>query len=402
VLADSGRAGFRQEGVSTRPITEIGAAVVGTGFIGVVHVEALRRLGVQVYGVVGSSHARATQRVAALGLPPAYESFEAMLADPRVDVVHITSPNHLHYPQAAAALAAGKHVICEKPLAMTSVETGELVRLAHASGLVHAVNFNIRFYPICRHLHQLVREGGLGDVRLVSGHYLQDWLLFDTDWNWRLEPGLGGSLRAVADIGSHWMDLTSHVAGQRIVSVMADLKTFIPVRRQPTGPVETFATEHSGAMTARTITTEDAATILLRYENGAIGNLTISQISAGRKNTLEFEIDGAMSAAAWNSEHPDDLWIGHRGKPNEIMPRDPALLNTEGRDAASLPAGHNEGFADTFKALYRAVYRAVAGDGPTEPDYPTFADGHDSMLVCEAVARSARQGAWASVDRPTP
>jgi predicted dehydrogenase len=383
----------------SRKVTEIGAAVVGTGFIGVVHVEALRRLGVHVHGVVGSSHDRAVERAAALGLPPAYESFEALLADQRVDVVHITTPNHLHYPQAAAALAAGKHVVCEKPLAMASAETGELVRLAQASGLINAVNFNLRFYPICRHLHQLVREGGLGDVRLVSGHYLQDWLLLDTDWNWRLDPKVGGSLRAVADIGSHWMDLTSDITGQRIVSVMADLKTFIPVRQQPVGPVETFASEPSGATTSRTITTEDCATILLRYENGAIGNLTISQISAGRKNTLEFEIDGSTSATVWNSEHPDDLWIGHRGRPNEILPRDPALLNAEGRDAASLPAGHNEGFADTFKALYRAVYRAVTGDGPSEPNYPTFADGHESMLVCEAVARSARQGTWASVDR---
>jgi predicted dehydrogenase len=383
----------------SREVTEIGAAVVGTGFIGVVHVEALRRLGVQVYGVVGSSHVRAAERAAALGLPPAYESFEAMLADPRVDVVHLTTPNHLHYPQGAAALAAGKNVVCEKPLAMTSVETGELVRLAQASGLVNAVNFNIRSYPICRHLHQLVSDGELGDVRLVSGHYLQDWLLLDTDWNWRLEPELGGNLRAVADIGSHWMDLTSHIAGQRIVSVMADLKTFIPVRRHPVGPVETFSNKPSGATTARTITTEDCATILLRYENGAIGNLTISQISAGRRNTLELEIDGSTSAAAWNSEHPDELWIGHRGRPNEILPRDPALLNAEGRAAASLPAGHNEGFADTFKALYRAIYAAVAGAGPAEPDYPTFADGHDSMLVCEAVARSAREGRWASVER---
>src|ERR1700730_18263635 len=186
----------------SREVSEIGAAVVGTGFIGAVHVEALRRLGVQVYGVVGSSHARGAERAAALGLPPAYESFEAMLADPRVGVVHITSPNHLHYPQAVAALGAGKHVICEKPLAMTSAETGELLRLAQASGLVHAVNFNIRFYPINRHLHQLVREGGLGDVRIVSGHYLQDWLLLDSDRNWRLEPGLGGELRAGAGLGA--------------------------------------------------------------------------------------------------------------------------------------------------------------------------------------------------------
>ncbi|MDQ6879272.1 MAG: Gfo/Idh/MocA family oxidoreductase [Candidatus Dormibacteraeota bacterium] len=385
--------------MSARPLSEIGAAVVGTGFIGAVHVEALRRLGVQVHGVVGSSHARGTERAVALGLPPAYESLEAMLADPRVDVVHITSPNNLHYPQSAAALAAGKHVVCEKPLAMTSAESGELVRLAQASSLVHAVNFNIRFYPICRHLQQLVRDGGLGDVRLVSGHYLQDWLLLDTDWNWRLEPELGGSLRAVADIGSHWMDLTSHITGQRIVSVMADLKTFIPERQQPVGPMETFSNKPSGATTARRITTEDCATILLRYESGAIGNLTISQISAGRKNTLEFEIDGSTSAAAWHSERPDELWIGHRGRPNELLPRDPAQLNAQGRASSSLPAGHIEGFADTFKALYRAIYRAVAGDRPGEPDYPTFADGHDLMLVCEAVARSARQGSWASVGR---
>src|SRR6267143_4395722 len=300
--------------MSARPITEIGAAVVGTGFIGEVHVEALRRLGVRVLGIVGSSHARAVERAAALALPPAYKSFEAMLADPRVDVVHITSPNHLHYPQAKAALAAGKHVICEKPLTMTSTQSAELVGLAAASGLVNAVNFNLRFYPICRHLHQLIQEGGLGEFRIVSGHYLQDWLLLDTDWNWRLDPKLGGSLRAVADIGSHWMDLTGHIAGQRIVSVMADLKTFIPVRHQPVGPVETFSGKPSGATTARTITSEDCGTILLRYENGAIGNLTISQISAGRRNTLEFEIDGSTSAAAWNSEDTDDLWIGHRGR----------------------------------------------------------------------------------------
>jgi predicted dehydrogenase len=387
--------------VGSRPITEIGAAVVGTGFIGVVHVETLRRMGVQVRGVVGSSHARAVERAAALGLPPAYESLDAMLADSRVDVVHITSPNHLHYAQAAAALAAGKHVVCEKPLAMTSAESRELLRLAQASGLVHAVNFNMRFYPICRHLHQHVREGGLGQVRLVSGRFLQDWLLHDTDWNWRLDPKLGGNLRVVADTGSHWMDLTSHITGQRIVSVVADLKTFIPVRRQPTGPVETFATATSGPTIDRAINTEDCATILLRYENGALGNLTLSQISPGG-NKLEFEIDGSTAAAVWRSDRPDEFWMGHRGRPNELFPKNPALLNAEGRAASGLPAGHVEGFADTFSALHRAIYRAVAGDRSPEPDYPTFADGHESMLVLDAVARSAREGAWARVDDKQP
>jgi predicted dehydrogenase len=373
--------------------------VVGTGFIGAVHVEALRRLGVPVYGVVGSSHDRAAERARALGLPPAYESFDAMLADSRVEVVHITSPNHLHYPQAGAALRAGKHVVCEKPLAMTSHESADLLKQARASGRVHAVNFNIRFYPICQHLHGLVREGGLGTVRLVSGHYLQDWLLLDTDWNWRLEPDLGGSLRAVSDIGSHWMDLTTFLTGSRIASVMADLQTFIPIRQQPQGSVETFQTATVLKTIARPIGTEDCATILLRYDNGALGAVTVSQISPGRKNWLEFEIDGSKDAAAWCSERPDELWIGHRGRPNEVLLRDPALLNAEGRAAAGLPGGHAEGFADTFKALYRAVYQAVAAGGSSEPNFPTFADGHDEMLVGEAVARSARDGQWATVKR---
>ena len=384
-----------------KPITEIGAAVVGTGFIGVVHVEALRRLGIQVHGVVGSSHQRAAQRSRELGLPPAYESFQAMLEDRRVDVVHITSPNHLHHEQAKAALAAGKHVVCEKPLAMTSQQSAELVRLAEAAGCINAVNFNIRFYPVLQHVRGLIEQNGLGAIRLVSGHYLQDWLLHDTDWNWRLEPELGGELRAVADIGSHWMDLTSFLTGKRITAVMADLATFIPIRRQPAGPVETFATDRGASTIDREIHTEDCATILLRYDDGTKGALTVSQVSPGRKNSLVFEIDGAESSAGWNSERPDELWIGHRGRPNELILRDPAILNSRGRKAASLPGGHAEGFADTFKALYAAVYAAVAGD-KTGGDYPTFADGHDEMLVCEAVARSAHASRWEDVAREAP
>ncbi len=381
-----------------RPMTEIGAAVVGTGFIGVVHVEALRRLGVPVHGVVGSTRERAAARSRELGLPPAYESFQAMLDDPRVEVVHITSPNHLHHEQAAAALAAGKHVVCEKPLAMTSQQSAGLVQIAESSGKVNAVNFNIRFYPVLQHLQGVIEEGGLGQVRLVSGHYLQDWLLLDTDWNWRLEPQLGGDLRAVADIGSHWMDLTSFLCGKRITAVMADLATFIKTRKQPAGPVETFATDRGAKTVAREIHTEDCATILLRYEEGTRGSLAVSQVSPGRKNSLVFEVDGAESAAGWNSERPDELWLGHRGRPNELILRDPAMMNAKGRKASYLPGGHAEGFADTFKALYAAVYAAVAA-GKQGDGYPTFADGHDEMLVCEAVARSARESRWVDVER---
>jgi predicted dehydrogenase len=354
----------------------IGAAVVGTGFIGAVHVEALRRAGVNVVGVVGSS----PERAAASGLAPAFASFDAMLGDERVDVVHITTPNHLHHPQAKATLEAGKHVVCEKPLAMTTDESADLLGIAERSGLVHAVNYNLRFYPLVQHLHGVIAQGGLGTVRLLSGHYLQDWLLHEADWNWRIDASLGGELRAVGDIGSHWMDMTQFLTGQRITSVMADLATFM---------------ERRGS---RTVTTDDAATILLRYEGGARGAVVISQVSPGRKNQLRFEIDGSEMAAAWNSEDPDELWFGRRDRANEVLPRDPNLLNAEGRAASSVPGGHVEGFADTFKALYRAVYRAVA-DGRPGPGYPTFADGHDMMLVTDAVARSSREQRWVTVSR---
>ena len=383
-----------------RRTSDIGAAVIGSGFIGTVHIEALRRLGVQIRGLLEVSPEHGAKRIAELGLPRAYGSLEELLADETVEAVHVTSPNALHFPQVRQVLAAGKHVVCEKPLATTSEESAELVRLARVAGVVNAVNFNLRFYPLNRHAAQLVRDGGLGEVRLVTGHYFQDWLLFDTDWNWRLDPAEGGSLRSVGDIGSHWLDLLSHVAGRRVVEVMADLATFVAVRHQPAGPVQTFSTERAANTIPREMVTDDAATILLRFEGGARGAVAISQVSAGRKNSLHWEIDGSAAAAWWDSERPDELWQGHRERPNEMLIRNPALMNESGTAAAFLPGGHVEGFADTFKALYRAVYTDIASGGPAEqPAYPTFADGHDEMLVNDAIARSAVEGRWVAVER---
>lgn len=380
--------------------SEIGAAVIGAGFIGAVHIEALRRLGVQVHGLLGSTPDRGEASARRLGVPKAYASLDDLLADDRVEVVHVTSPNHLHHPQVEAILAGGRHVVCEKPLAMTSEESGELVRLAAGSGRVTAVNFNIRFYPLNQHVREVVGDGSIGDVRLVTGHYFQDWLLLETDWNWRLEPQLGGALRAVGDIGSHWLDLVAFMTGLRITEVMADLTTFIQTRQQPAGPIETFATARSSDTVAREIGTEDTATILLRFENGARGTVAISQLSAGRKNSLEYEIDGSTGALAWDSEQPDQLWIGHREAPNEVLIRDPALMGGVGRAAAYLPGGHVEGFADTFRALFAAVYAEVGHGGPSDrPAYPTFAEGHDEMLVGDAVAASSREGRWTRVER---
>ena len=381
-------------------IAGIGAAVIGTGFIGTVHVEALRRIGVQVRGVLGSTPERGAARAAALGVAHAYDSLDDLLADDTVDVVHVTSPNHLHLPQAKAILTAGKHVVCEKPLAMTAGESAELVRLAADSRVVNATNFNIRYYPLNQHAHELVTGGDLGDVRLVTGRYFQDWLLLESDWNWRLQPDQGGALRAVGDIGSHWLDLMTFVTGQHVSAVMAELSTFIGTRHEPTGPVETFSTDRSAETIERPISTEDTATILLRFEGGARGAVSISQISPGRKNSLVYEIDGSDGAWSWDSEQPDQAWHGHRDRPNEILIRNPALMGAAGQAAAALPGGHVEGFFDTFCAHFRAVYADVgAGVRSPHPGYPTFADGHDEMLVGEAIARSAREGRWIEVDR---
>lgn len=382
-------------------LSEIKAGVVGVGFIGVAHVEALRRLGIDVVGVVGSSPERAELKAQAANLPPVYDSVEAMAADPDIDAIHVATPNNLHAEQVRICLDGGKHVICEKPLGLNSTETADLVSRASASGLVNAVCFNIRFYPNCHQAAALVADGTLGEPRLITGSYLQDWLLLETDWNWRLVPDEAGELRAVADIGSHWLDLVSFVSGRRIEAVMADLHTLVPVRRHPPGSVETFAAADADAeLVSETMSSDDAAGVLLRFEGGAKGVLAVSQVSAGRKNSVSFEVDGAKSSVSWFSEDPDRLLIGHRGRPNEILHRDPSLASPEAAALIGYPGGHVEGYPDTFRALFGQVYADIAHGGPAaNPTYPTFADGHDIVLVTEAIARSAQEGRWVSIDR---
>jgi predicted dehydrogenase len=380
---------------------EIKAGVVGIGFIGVAHVEALRRLGIDVVGVVGSTPERAKAKAESAGLPHVYESVEALVEDPEIDVIHIASPNHAHADQVRLALDAGKHVVCEKPLALDSADTADLVGRAADAGLVNAVCFNIRFYPANHQAMAMVASGSIGEPRLITGSYHQDWLLLDTDWNWRLQPEEGGLLRAVADIGSHWLDLTSFISGKKVAEVMADLHTLVPVRRHPPGPVETFSTVTDSAdLVEEEMTSDDAAGILLRYEDGARGAVTISQVSAGQKNSVRYEIAGSQSALSWHSAQPEDLFIGHRGRPNEVLSRDPALYAPEAAALIAYPGGHVEGFPDTFRALFSRVYRDVAAGAPADsPAYPTFAAGHDVMLVTEAVARSHQDEKWTTVQR---
>jgi predicted dehydrogenase len=377
-----------------RGIGDLKAAVAGTGFVGAVHVDALKRLGVEVLGVCASTAERANAK----GLAPAYESYDALLADERVDVVHVTTPNHLHHGQVRDALAAGKHVVCEKPLATTSAESAELLELARNSELVHCTNFNLRFYPMSHQARALVASGALGAVWNVHGGYLQDWLLYPTDWNWRLEPEKGGALRAVADIGSHWMDLAQWVTDCEIEAVFADFKTALPVRQRPTGEVETFAAAGDVERVDAPMATEDIAHVLFRLASGVVGAAVFSQVSAGRKNSLRLEVDGSDGALAWDAERNEELWLGHRDRPNETLHRNPGLLEPAARARTMLPAGHAEGYSDTFRELYRAVYSAVAeGVMPAEPDFPTFADGHRANVLGDAIAESDRERRWVEV-----
>ena len=382
-------------------IESLSAAVVGTGFIGPVHVEGLRRAGVPVAGIVGSSPDKSQAAAERLGLPRGYESFDELIRDDSVSAVHLTTPNRFHFEQAAAALRAGKHVLCEKPLAMTSAESAELVRLARESGCAAGVAYNIRFYPLCHEAAARVRGNTIGDVLHVVGSYVQDWLLFDSDFNWRVRSEDGGELRAVADIGTHWLDLVQFITGQLVVEVCADLRTIHATRRQPIGGVETFSGPGRLPVATETvpIDTDDCGSVMLRFANGANGCLWVSQTTAGRKNCLRFEIAGAKQSLAWNSESPNELWIGHRDRANEALIRDPSLLHQSARGITSYPGGHNEGFPDTFKQLFRSFYGYIAaGDFSAPSPFPTFADGHREILLCEAVLRSHRERRWVSIE----
>jgi predicted dehydrogenase len=376
------------------------AALVGTGFIGPVHVEALRRLGLPVVGVLGSYRARGEAAAQALGIPRVYADFAELLADPAVSVVHLASPNRAHFEQCRQALSAGKHVLCEKPLAMTTAQTAELVALAERVSLVAAVNYNVRYYPLCHESRARIRDGQLGSIYHVTGSYVQDWLLYDTDFNWRVLASEGGALRAIADIGTHWLDLLTWMTGLEVESVCADLRTFLPFRQRPTGGVETFQSklERRAETEKIPIDTEDYGSILLRFRGGASGCFTVSQVTAGRKNCLLYEIAGARSALAWDSERPNELWIGQRDRANELLTRDPALLHPSARHFTNYPGGHNEGFPDTFKQLFRDVYDYVeAGDWHAPRTFPTFHDGHREVVLCEAILRSQREGRWIDV-----
>lgn len=379
---------------------KIKVAVVGTGFIGPAHIEALRRLpNVEVVALCEFTQELAEQKAQQMGIPRAYV-FEDLLQQEDITCIHICTPNFLHYAQSKAVLLAGKHVVCEKPLATKIEEAEELVALAKETGLVNAVHFNLRYYPLVRQMKTMREKGDLGDIYSIMGSYLQDWLFLNTDYNWRLEPDKSGDSRAIADIGSHLLDLTEYVTGLRIVEVMADFSTVHSTRLKPLKAIETYSGKMLQASDYQEVPihTEDHANVLLRFENGQRGVITVSQVAAGRKNRLNIEISGSKANFEWCSEKPNELWIGKRETANQMLMKDPSLFYPEAGSLISFPGGHNEGFPDTSKQMFKEVYAAIAeGKQPENPTFPTFADGLRELLICERIVESHRKQAWVTV-----
>jgi predicted dehydrogenase len=381
----------------------LGMGLVGPGFVGVHHIDAVRRLGfVDVVAVAGSSEASARKKADALGVPRAYGSYEALVADPDVHVVHNTTPNYLHGPVIRAVLAARKHIVSDKPLASTAAEARALWQEARQAGVVHAVTFNYRGNPLIQQARAMVAAGEIGAVRFAHGSYLQDWLLEETDFSWRLEPEKGGPSSAVGDIGSHWCDLVQHVAGRRIVSVLADLATVIPTRLRPSGSLEAFARAGAGAREPFAVMCEDLASVLVRFDDGARGAFSVGQICAGHKNDLWFELNGARASLRWRQEQQNELWIGRRDAANATLAKDPSLLGPEAQPYAHLPGGHQEAWADAFRNVLRDVYEFIAGgatpEAPKPPAFATFEDGYRAAAIVDAILAShAAGGVWTPV-----
>jgi predicted dehydrogenase len=383
-------------------VARVGMGLVGAGFVGPHHVDAVRRLGfVDVIAVAGSTEESGRRKAEALGARRGYGSYQSLVDDPDVQVVHNATPNDLHFDVTMAALAAGKHVVSDKPLAMTAAQSRQLVDAARRADVVAAVTFNYRGNPLVQQARVAIARGDLGTPRFVHGHYLQDWLIKDTDYSWRLDPDRGGASSALGDIGSHWCDLAQHVTGLRITHVLGDITTVVPQRKKPRGARQAFETARDEAVELVDIVVEDLASVLVRFDSGAKGSFSVGQVCAGHKNDLVLEVCGSTASIRWRQEHQNELWTGHRDRANEILQKDPSLLDEEARGYAHLPGGHQEAWADAFCNLMRDIYGRIAAGPPygaLPPAVATFEDGWRANGIVDAILESARRGGvWTAV-----
>jgi len=382
---------------------KIKTAIIGSGFMGNTHLEALQRIGGADVVMLSSDDAKNGEALADKFSVPSFTSnWKDVISNPDVKIIHNCTPNHLHFEINKAAIKNNKHIISEKPLTVSSTQSAELLQLLKKHSVVNAINFNYRFYPIIQHAKSLIDSGDVGDIYLVHGNYLQDWLYYKTDFNWRLESDLGGESRAIADIGSHWCDMIQFLTGLKIHKVFADCVTIHKTRIKPDKAVETFKGKEKKSSAGKEvpIKTEDAGSVLFHFENGIRGIFTVSQVSAGRKNHFWLEVDGSKKSFAWNQENPNELWIGYRERPNELLIKDPSLLSDEARKYASYPGGHPEGYPDGPKNLFNSVYSFIReGKNPKKdkPDFPTFKDGHIENKIVDAILKSKKLNKWVNV-----
>ncbi len=375
------------------------AGIIGVGFIGAVHIEQLRRLGnVEVVALTDSLDAQ--KKADELHVPKGYAEFREMIDKENLDCVHVCTPNCTHYEIAMYALQKGVNVICEKPMATSLAEAQEILAYAKSQKLIHAMNFNCRFYPIAYQMREMIKNGDLGNIFTIHGGYLQDWLYYDTDYNWRLDPAISGKSRAFADIGSHWIDLVEFVTGLRVVEVLADFETFHKTRKKPKKAVDTYSN-----MMLRPedyeeipIETEDYAAVLFHFDNGARACCNITQVFAGRKNQMILAIAGSKCSLHWDSEASNEVWIGRRERDNGQLVKDPSILMPKTRSVISYPGGHSEGFADAFKQNFKQIYKAIELGSAEGFDYATFEDGAREMKLCGKIVESAKERRWVAID----
>ena len=377
----------------------INVGVIGTGYIGGVHIDALSRIGgvkVKTLSDLNKDFAAAT--AAKFNIPNVCSDYREIIKDPGIDVIHNCTPNKAHFEITREALREGKQVMSEKPLAMTLSEAAELTELAEKKKAVTGVHFCYRYYPVVQEMAMRVRRGDAGDVRLVTGTWFQDWLSKVTDYSWRLDKSEGGESNITADLGSHWFDLIQFVTGQKISKVLGDIETIIPVRKKPIRQVLAFEKVGDVEYEEVNVEVEDYSAVLFRLSGGAPGSFTGSQVCPGRKSDTEFQVYGSEYSMAWNHKWSDKLWIGHRDRPNEELTESPVLQDPVTAKYATLPAGHPVGYYDAVSNLFKDFYSVVSDAEEVNPlGRPTFQTGYDEMKILDAILKSVAKGAWVDV-----
>jgi len=379
-------------------VKKMRAGIIGIGFIGAAHIEALRRLGyVDVVAIADAQGAK--EKAADLFVPSGYGDYKEMIDKENLDAVHICTPNFLHHEMAMYAMAKGVSVMVEKPFTVTLKEAEELAAYAKEKKIVAGVNHTLRMFPQVMEMKALMEKGEVGDVFAVHGCYLQDWLYYDTDWNWRLESAVSGKTRAFSDIGSHWIDMVENIIGQRAVELLAEFRIVHESRKKPLKEMETFSgvSLKPEDYKETKIDTEDWCSILFRFEKGAVGSVNVSQVTAGRKNQQVIEISGSKCSLKWDSEDSNELWIGRRDAYNQKVAKDPSLVDPKAAEVIGYPGGHVEGYPDTFKMQFKKFYEAIEKNERVDVEFATFEDGLREMLLNDRVYESAQKRAWVTI-----